>query len=141
MRWISWKTILIEEFKWTNFQRLYCTFYIIDSLCLYSTGKSERLGPEVRLHTGHICQALLWWERAGWENNRLWEVSQHEPLCFRNALHTYWEETWRCWRAVQKTNNSYEWVQQLYQICRWDIPEWGFMWERTHYSRNPCQRL
>lgn len=93
---------------------IHCCFHLIQpekmSTVASKTGESQRPGPQVCLHPGDVCGALLRWERATGEEDGFREASQHQPLCVWDAIHTVGEETRRRGGAVQETHHFDQWV-------------------------------
>lgn len=58
-----------------------------NACCVCFPGKPSWAGPEVCLHPGHSCHALLWGEGATEEDHRVWEEQQHQEVHVRDAVH------------------------------------------------------
>ena len=69
-------------------------------LCV-KTGEPQGFGPQIRLHPGDLCHAILWGKGNRRPEDGLRDAPQHQPLRLRDALHVVGQEAWWCGGAVQ----------------------------------------
>lgn len=83
---------------------------LIQVLFYSAAGEPQRPGPQVCLHPGDLCQAILRREGGAREEDRFREVPQHQPLRLRDALHAVGQEA--RWRggAVQEEERAHKYT-------------------------------
>lgn len=97
---------LSQQFKQLN--RLIPT--LIQVLFYSAAGEPQRPGPQVCLHPGDLCQAILRREGGAREEDRFREVPQHQPLRLRDALHAVGQEARRRGGAVQEEERAHKYA-------------------------------
>lgn len=94
---------------------MYCILQLCFTKCYrLPTGKPQRPGRQVRLRPGYIRQAVLWGEGGAGEEDRLWEVPQHQPLRVRDTLHAVGQETRRGGGAVQAEECAHKYMKHTH---------------------------
>lgn len=60
------------------------------------TGEPQGFGPQIRLHPGYLCDAILWGKGNRGPEDRLRNAPQYQPLRLWDALHAVGQEArWR----------------------------------------------